>query len=94
MGQWKDEDIATITLIEDYLREFEEGIADNPRYKLDDKEKSKVQEALKATHQFCCGLLAGGKKLYMHDLILMAIGFYGGYLSATDSQKEKTAETK
>ena len=24
-------------------------------------------------------------KLYMHDLILMIVGFYGGYLTALDS---------
>ncbi len=94
MGQWKDEDIATPALIEDYLLEFEEGIFNNSQCKLEDNEKLKVQDALKATRTFASGLLASGKKLYMHDLILMAIGFYGGYLSALDSQKDRVVETK
>jgi hypothetical protein len=92
MGKWKDEDIATQELIEDYLKEFEEGIAANPNYCLDETEKSHVQKSLEATKKFCTGLLAGKKKMYMHDLILMAIGFYGGYLSALDDIK-KTRKT-
>ncbi len=93
MGKWKDEDIATPDLIEDYLREFEEGITSHSQFQLNEAEKVKIQRALKATRDFCLGLLAGKKKLYMHDLILMAIGFYGGYLSATDSQRGKIAKT-
>jgi hypothetical protein len=88
MAKWKDEDIATPELIEDYLKEFEEGIAINPRYNLDDKERPYVQKSLEATKKFCTGLLAGKKRMYMHDLILMAIGFYGGYLSALDDVKK------
>ncbi len=92
MGKWKDEDVATPEFIEDYLHEFEEGIICNSQYQLNEDEKSNVQRALKATHDFSLGLLAGKKKLYMHDLILMAIGFYGGYLSAADAQKVKITE--
>jgi hypothetical protein len=86
MSKWKDEDIATPELIEDYLQEFEEGISQNPKYCLTEQEKPKVQASLEATRKFCTGLLASKKRMYMHDLILMAIGFYGGYLSALDSK--------
>lgn len=85
MSTYKEEDLATPEFIKEYLDEFKEGINDNPRYKLDEREKLKVQDALDATEKFCMGLLSGKKKLYMHDLILMAIGFYGGYLTASDS---------
>ncbi len=86
MSKWKDEDIATPELIEEYLREFEEGISENPKYCLSEREKPKVQESLEATRKFCSGLLASKKRMYMHDLILMAIGFYGGYLSGMDAR--------
>ncbi len=83
MSKWKDEDVATPTLIKAYLQEFKEGIENNPRCVLDEKEKPQVRDSLKATEEFCLSLLAGRKgPLYMHDLILMAIGFYGGYLTA------------
>jgi hypothetical protein len=84
MSTYKEEDLATPEFIKEYLEEFKEGIAENPRYKLDEKEKLKVNEALDATEKFCFGLISGKKKLYMHDLILMAIGFYGGYLTVLD----------
>lgn len=84
MSTYKEEDLATPEFIKEYLEEFKEGIADNPRCQLDEKEKLKVQDALEATEKFCLGLISGKKKLYMHDLILMAIGFYGGYLTALD----------
>jgi hypothetical protein len=87
MSKWKDEDIATPEFIEEYLQEFKEGITNNPAISLDEKENLRVQDALAATQKFCRGLLAGKKKLYMHDLILMAIGFYGGYLTAFDTPK-------
>ena len=92
MGSWKDEDVATVKFIEEYLNEFEEGIESNSQYKLDEEEKAKVQESLKATHNFCIDLLKGKKRtLYMHDLILMAIGFYGGYLTALDSRPDSSS---
>ncbi len=87
MGKWKDEDIATPELIKEYLDEFKEGINCNPQFLLNDKERVKVQSSLVATEQFCREILANRKsKLYMHDLILMAVGFYGGYLTALDCQ--------
>ncbi len=87
MGKWKDEDIATPDLIKEYLEEFKEGISCNPQFVLNDKERLKVQDSLVATEKFCLELLASRKsKLYMHDLILMAVGFYGGYLTALDYQ--------
>lgn len=86
MSKWKDEDIATPELIEDYLKEFEEGISQNPKYCLNEWEIPRVKQSLEATRKFCSGVLAGKKRMYMHDLILMAIGFYGGYLSASDSR--------
>jgi hypothetical protein len=83
MGKWKDEDIATPALIKEYLQEFKEGIENNSQCVLDEEEKSQVQESLKAAEGFCLNLLAGRKGiLYMHDLILMTVGFYGGYLTA------------
>jgi hypothetical protein len=87
MSKWKDEDIATAAFIQEYLQEFREGIFSNPACAVDEKEKPKIEAALTATDKFCSGLLTGKKKLYMHDLILMAIGFYGGYLTALDAQK-------
>jgi hypothetical protein len=87
MSKWKDEDLATPELIEEYLKEFEEGIARNPECILDEKEKAKVQDSLAATRKFCLRVLAGKKgRLFMHDLILMAIGYYGGYLTALDER--------
>ena len=85
MSNWKDEDIATSAFIQEYLQEFREGIFNNPACAVDAKEKPKIEQALTATEKFCKGLMAGKKMLYMHDLILMAIGFYGGYLTALDS---------
>jgi hypothetical protein len=87
MSKWKDDDIATPTFIQEYLQEFREGIFNNPSCAVDEKDKPKIEEALTATDKFCKGLLAGKKRLYMHDLILMAIGFYGGYLTALDPNK-------
>jgi hypothetical protein len=84
MSNYKDEDLASPVFIKEYLKEFKAGIEENPRCKLDDNERIKVQDSLKATEKFCLDLLAGGKQIYMHDLILMAIGFYGGYLTALD----------
>jgi hypothetical protein len=89
MGAWKDEDIATASFIEEYLQEFKEGIENNSQYKLNEIENLKVQDSLKATKVFCLDLLSSKKgKLYMHDLILMAIGFYGGYLTALDARPQ------
>lgn len=86
MSTWKDEDVATIPLIKAYLEEFRQGIENNPDCKLDEEESARVQESLEATERFCTGLLNGRKsKLYMHDLILMTVGFYGGYLTAMDN---------
>jgi hypothetical protein len=85
---WKDEDIATPELIKEYLGEFRHGIENNNQYQLNPAEKLNVQESLTATEHFCTGILAGRQsKLYMHDLILMAIGFYGGHLTALDHVK-------
>lgn len=90
MGKWKDEDIATPEFIKEYLAEFKEGINNNPELLLNEKERLKVQSSLIATEQFCLELLVSRKnQLYMHDLILMAIGFYGGYLTALDFQKHR-----
>ena len=87
MGSWKDEDFATIEFIKEYLAEFKSGIDANPEFLLNEPEKGKVLSALAATEHFCLELLGTRKnKLYMHDLILMAVGFYGGYLSAMDVQ--------
>jgi hypothetical protein len=86
MCAWKDEDIATPILIDEYLTEFKEGIAQNQHMPLAPDEKIKVEHSLEATEKFCKGLIAGRKgKLYMHDLILMAIGFYGGHLTALEA---------
>jgi hypothetical protein len=84
MSTYKEEDLATPEFIKEYLKEFREGIATNTRFQLDNKEKPNVEDSLKATEKFCLNMLAGKKKIYMHDLILMAIGFYGGYLTALD----------
>jgi hypothetical protein len=87
MGKWKDEDVATPDLIKAYLEEFKEGINCNPQLLLNNKEILNVQDSLLATEKFCLELLTNRKsKLYMHDLILMAVGFYGGYLTALDYQ--------
>jgi hypothetical protein len=89
MSKWKDEDIATLEFINEYLLEFREGIAKNPDYSLNETEKAKVEHSLNATEKFCKGLLTGKKgRLYMHDLILMAIGFYGGHLTALEAHVE------
>jgi hypothetical protein len=90
MSKWKDEDIATPDLIREYLREFKESVTQNPQFVLNEKEQVRVQDALAATDKFCLELLAGKKgRLYMHDLILMAIGYYGGYLTAIDCAVQK-----
>lgn len=87
MGNWKDEDVATPEFIKEYLDEFKEGINCNPQFLLNEKERARVQSSLAATEQFCRELLVTRKsKLFMHDLILMAVGFYGGYLTALDCQ--------
>jgi hypothetical protein len=87
MAKWKDEDIATIEYIREYLAEFKSGIECNSQLLMSETEKIKVQSAITATETFCIELLGTRKnKLYMHDLILMAVGFYGGYLSAMDVQ--------
>ena len=87
MGSWKDEDFATAEYIKEYLEEFKSGINSNPQFLLNEQEKVKVQNALIATEHFCLEMLGSRRnKLYMHDLILMAVGFYGGYLSAQDMQ--------
>jgi hypothetical protein len=89
MTKWKDEDIATPEFIDGYLKEFKEGILNHPDFALNEKEKAKVLHSLEATEKFCRGLLTGKKgKLYMHDLILMAIGFYGGHLTALEAHTE------
>ena len=86
MSKWKDEDVATLPFIKEYLKEFREGIENNPDCKLTEEENARVQESLEATEQFCSGLLKGrNTKLFMHDLILMTVGFYGGYLTALDN---------
>ena len=84
MSTYKEEDLATPEFIREYLKEFKEGIADNPSCDLSEEDRPKVQQALEGTEKFCLNLLAGKKRIYMHDLILMAIGFYGGYLTALD----------
>lgn len=85
---WKDEDIATPELMKEYLDEFKKGIESNTQYQLVQAERLRVQESLTATENFCTGLLTKKKgQLYMHDLILMAIGFYGGHLTAMDRSK-------
>ena len=90
MSKWKDEDIATFEYIGEYLREFREGITQNQQFQLNEKEQTNVRDALAATEKFCTELLTEKKKrLYMHDLILMAIGYYGGYLTALDCAIEK-----
>lgn len=88
MSKWKDEDIATLELAEEYLKEFQEGIETNSDLRLEEDEETKVKASLEATHKFCRGLLSGDKKLYMHDLVLMAIGFYGGYLTAVEDARK------
>jgi hypothetical protein len=86
MSKWKDEDIATSQFIDEYLQEFREGIMNHPDIVLEKKELVKVEHSLDATEKFCKGLLTSKKgRLYMHDLILMAIGFYGGHLTAQEA---------
>ena len=86
MSTWKDEDTAILPLMQEYLKEFREGIENNPDCKLSTEENARVQKSLKATEQFASNLLQTRKsKLYMHDLILMIMGFYGGFLTALDS---------
>jgi hypothetical protein len=93
VSKWKDEDWATLEFIEEYLHEFREGIANNPACKLNEKEQAKVEQSLTATENFCLDLVKGRKnRLYMHDLILMAIGFYGGHLTALEPEKVKTPD--
>jgi hypothetical protein len=96
MSSWKDEDIATPAFIKEYLEEFKSGISENPKLLLNEKERLKVQDSLNATEKFCLEMLATRKnKLYMHDLILMAVGFYGGYLTAVDClTKEKNPNSQ
>jgi len=89
VSNWKDEDIATPALIKEYLKEFEAGMQENPRFQLSESEKLKVRESLDATEKFCLGILSGKKRMYMHDLILMAVGYYGGYLTALDAVKKQ-----
>jgi len=87
MPEWKDEDVATPEYIKEYLKDFREGIDTNPQFLLNDKERVKVESSLAATESFCMELLRTRKSmLYMHDLIMMAVGFYGGYLTALDVQ--------
>ena len=86
MAKWKDEDIATLPFIKEYLKEFREGIENNPECKLNEEENARVQESLEATEHFCTNMLSNRKsKMYMHDLIMMTVGFYGGYLTALDT---------
>jgi hypothetical protein len=94
VSNWKDEDIATPELMKEYLEEFKTSIACNTAIELNEDEKSKVQASLQAMENFSNGLLTGGKKLYMHDIILMAIGYYGGYLTALDAESDKKAAEK
>ncbi|HSW57048.1 MAG TPA: hypothetical protein VLH15_01475 [Dehalococcoidales bacterium] len=84
MGRWKEEDFATREYILEYLTEFKAGIECNPQFVLNETEKARVHSALAATETFCLEMLGRKNKLYMHDLILMAVGFYGGYLTALD----------
>jgi hypothetical protein len=91
LSKWKDEDIATPELIKEYLTEFKGGIDCNPQFLLNDRERLRVQNSLMATEKFCLELLVSRKsQLYMHDLILMAVGFYGGYLTALDCQDHES----
>ncbi len=87
MSTWKDEDVATPALMKEYFLEFKDGIENNPELKLQEREKANVLRSLEAAEKFSNGLLAGKKALYMHDIILMTIGFYGGYLTALDCLK-------
>jgi hypothetical protein len=87
MSNWKDEDVATAERMKEYFLEFKEGIENNPELKLHDAEKANVIKSLDAAEKFSQSLLAGKKTLYMHDIILMTIGFYGGYLTALDCVK-------
>jgi hypothetical protein len=87
MSNWKDEDVATPALMTEYFKEFRDGIDSNPDLKLREGDKSNVLSALEAAEKFSAGILAGKKTLYMHDIILMTIGFYGGYLTALDCRK-------
>jgi predicted transcriptional regulator len=87
MPKWKDEDVATPELIQEYLKEFKEGMNSNTQLLLSEQERLKIQSSLIATEKFCLEMLNKRRsQLYMHDLILMAVGFYGGYLSALDLQ--------
>jgi hypothetical protein len=93
MSKWKDEDIATPELMKEYLKEFKAGTADNKEFVLSEKELAKVSQSLEAMEQFCMEMVANrNRTMYMHDVILMAIGFYGGYLAALDCQSR--AENK
>lgn len=94
MSKWKDEDVATPELMKEYLEEFKTNIACNSQFQLNDQEKTRVQESLAAVEKFTSGLLSGKKVMYMHDLILMAIGFYGGYLTALDYKPDKSLPEK
>ena len=95
MSPWKDEDIATPELIKEYLEEFKSGTANNSQFLLSESEKSKVQESLAAMEKFCLEMLAQRKtSLYMHDLILMAIGFYGGYLTSLDCRTPELPDSR
>jgi hypothetical protein len=86
VSKWKDEDVATLEFIEEYLKKFKQGIFNHPDFSLDENEKTKVLHSMDATDKFCKGLLTGKRgNLYMHDLILMAIGFYGGHLTALEA---------
>jgi hypothetical protein len=86
MSPWKDEDMATLPLMQEYLKEFREGIENNSECKLSPQESARVQKSIKATENFAENMLKNRKsQLYMHDLILMIVGFYGGYLTALDS---------
>ena len=89
MSPWKDEDIAILGFMEEYLGEFREGILNNPKNKLSEDELEKVELALDATHKFTKDMLTVKKRqLYMHDMILMAIGFYGGYLTSLEDTEK------
>jgi hypothetical protein len=91
MNEWTDEDIATVEYINEYLVQFREGITKNPEFVLNEIEKSRVEHSLNATEEFCKNmLLVKNRKLYMHDLILMAIGFYGGHLTALEGKSSKS----
>jgi hypothetical protein len=94
MSNWKDEDVATPELMREYFQEFKEGIEKNPDFKLNEAEKLNVFRSLEAAEKFSQGLLQGKKTLFMHDTILMTIGFYGGYLTALDCLKSPTQGEK